>query len=346
MKIAMVSPYGLDRPGGVQQQARGLERHLREAGHDVLLVGPGVSDGSWRSVGRVTNVELNGAVAPVCLDPGAVSEVREVAAWADVVHVHEPLVPVVGPAAWLPRSVPSVGTFHAAPAAIVQGIYRFGGPLFAGLLRRIDALTAVSKEASRAVRRFAPEPLIIPNGVDVAPFDGLSVPEPHTVAFVGRDDRRKGLDTLLRAWPFVRDAVPDAQLVVVGARRDVDMPGVRFEGRVPEERKQAVLSSAALYCAPNLGGESFGITLVEGMAAGCAVVASDLAAFRSVAESAATYTRPGDADQLAGTIIDVMQDRRRVSQMAAAARERALRFDWSRLIPRWLTLYRSVAEAR
>ena len=149
MRIAIVSPYGLDRPGGVQEQARGLRRHLSSAGHDVHLIGPGVSDGTWISTGGITEVEANAAIAPVCLEPGAVAKVKEAIAWAQVVHVHEPLVPVVGPAAWMTKEVPSVGTFHADPAAVVRGIYRFGGPLLAHLLGRIDALTAVSEEAAK-----------------------------------------------------------------------------------------------------------------------------------------------------------------------------------------------------
>ncbi|NOY55727.1 MAG: glycosyltransferase family 4 protein [Actinobacteria bacterium] len=344
VRIAIVSPYGLDRPGGVQEQARGLTKHLTSAGHDVRLIGPGTSDGSWISTGGTTEVEANAAIAPVCLEPGAVAKVKESIVWAQVVHVHEPLVPVVGPAAWMGEGIPSVGTFHADPAAIVRGIYRFGGPLLAHLLGRIDALTAVSEEAARAIRSFVPHPLLIPNGVDVATFEVSDDRVPHRVAFVGRDDRRKGLDVLLQAWPRVLGTVPDAELVVVGARRDLQIPGVSFEGRVSEERKRSLLGSAAVYCGPNTGGESFGITLVEGMAASCAIVASDLPAFRSVAGPVAFYVRPGDAEDLATTLVDVLTDRARMRAMGEAARRRALRFDWSRVIPRWVRLYTEVSE--
>ena len=344
MRVTIVSPYGLDRPGGVQEQALGLRRHLRAAGHEVLLIGPGVSDSTWTSVGRVKEVEVNGAVSPVCLEPAAVAKVKEAAMWADVVHVHEPLVPVVGPAAWMPRDVPSIGTFHAAPAAFVKAIYRFGGPLLAGLLGRVDALTAVSGEASKAVRGFAPDPLIIPNGVDVGAFTPSSDRRPHQIAFVGRDDRRKGLDLLLEAWPKVLDSVADAELVVVGVRRNLRLRGVSFEGRVTEERKRALLESAAVYCAPNTGSESFGITLVEGMSAGCAVVASNLPAFRSVAGSAAKYVPVGDSGQLAKTLADVLSHPDTRAAMGEEARARAFLFDWSRLIPRWVDLYTQVGE--
>ncbi|NIA24760.1 MAG: glycosyltransferase [Gammaproteobacteria bacterium] len=344
MRIAIVSPYGLDRPGGVQEQARGLTKHLRSAGHDVRLIGPGASDGSWISVGGTTEVEANAAVAPVCLEPGAIAKVKEAIAWAQVVHIHEPLVPVIGPAAWMGEGIPSVGTFHADPAAVVRGIYRFGGPLLAHLLGRIDTLTAVSEEAARAVRGFVPNPVVIPNGVDVATFEPSPDRLPHRVAFVGRDDPRKGLDFLLQAWPRVSGVVPDAELVVVGARRDLQIPGVSFHGRVPEDRKWSLLGSASVYCAPNTGGESFGITLLEGMAASCAVVASDLPAFRSVAGPVADYVRPGDVEHLAAALVSVLTDRARAHTMGEAARRRALMFDWSRVIPRWVHLYTQVSE--
>jgi len=345
VRIAIVSPYGLDRPGGVQEQARGLTKHLRSAGHDVRLIGPGASDGSWISIGGTTEVEANAAIAPVCLEPGAVAKVKEAIVWAQVVHVHEPLVPVVGPAAWMTEGIPSVGTFHADPAAVVRGIYRFGGPLLAHLLGRIDVLTAVSEEAARAVRGFVPHPVLIPNGVDVTAFEPSSDRSPHRVAFVGRDDRRKGLDVLLQAWPRVLGMVPDAELVVVGASRDLQIRGVSFEGRVSEERKRSLLGSAAVYCGPNTGGESFGIALVEGMAASCAVVVSDLPAFRSVAGPVADYVRPGDVENLAAALVSVLTNRARMHTMGEAARQRALMFDWSRVIPRWVRLYTQVSES-
>jgi phosphatidylinositol alpha-mannosyltransferase len=344
VKIAIVSPYALDRPGGVQEQARGLQRHLTAAGHVVTLIGPGVSDGSWTSVGGTTDVEANDAVAPVCFDPGAVAKVKEAVGRADVVHVHEPLVPVIGPAAWIGEDVPSVGTFHAEPGTIVRGIYRFGGPLLGHLLGRMDALTAVSREAATAVRRFAPDVEIVPNGVDMSGYAGNGHRVPHRVAFLGRDDRRKGLDVLLEAWPSVCAKVPDAELVVIGASRPIDESGVVFEGLVLEARKQELLTSASVFCSPNIGNESFGITLLEGMAAGCAVVASDLPAFTAVAAGTAIHVPAGDVDGLTSALVGLLTDQVTVREMGAAARARARAFDWSRLIPRWVSLYARAIE--
>jgi phosphatidylinositol alpha-mannosyltransferase len=343
VKLAIVSPYALDRHGGVQEQALQLREQLTRIGHSVTLVGPGRSDGTWTSVGGITDIESNDAVAPVCLEPGAIQRVKEAIGGAEVVHVHEPLLPVVGPAAWIGAETPTVGTFHAEPAAVVRAVYKFGGPLLAHLVERIDVLTAVSAEAATAVEGFAPGVEIVPNAVDVAGFTAQRR-SAHRVAFVGRDDPRKGLDVLLGAWPVVERAVPDAELVVVGARRDDEATGIRFEGTVPDRRKREVLSSSSVFCAPNTGGESFGITLVEAMAAGCAVVSTDLPAFVSVAGGVAEQVPVNDPVRLAQALVELLTDPERVRRQGIAAKARANEFDWSRILPRWIELYEKAIE--
>ncbi len=343
MKVAIVSPYALDRHGGVQDQARGLTRHLRDNGHDAVLVGPGESDGSWISVGNATAIEANDATAPVCLDPFSIQRVKEAIHGADVVHVHEPLLPVVGPAAWIGGDQPTVGTFHAEPGQIVRRIYRHGGPLLGKLIDKMGVLTAASEDAAAAVRGFAPNVEVVPNAVDVVGFP--NVPRNgRQVAFVGRDDPRKGLDVLLAAWTKVRASVPDAELVAVGPRRSVTIPGVRFEGAVDDDRKREVLSGSGIYCAPNTGGESFGITLIEGMAAGCAVVASDLPAFLAVAGGAAIHVPVGDGSRLADALVGLLEDPAESSRMGEESRARAGTFDWSMVFETWLSVYRRAID--
>lgn len=343
MRVAIVTPYALDKPGGVQEEGFQLLHQLRKAGHDAELIGPGHSDGTWTSVGGTTNITSNDAVAPICLEPGAVGRVRAAISGADVVHVHEPLLPIIGPASWIAGTVPTVGTFHAEPAAFVSAIYRYGGPLLAHLIDRIDVLTAVSAEAANAVDGFAGDVEIVPNAVDVSAFPARTRLR-HQVAFVGRDDPRKGLDDLLEAWPRVRAAVPTAELVVVGARRGSSEDGVIFEGRVSGARKREVLASSAVYCAPNTGNESFGVTLVEGMAAGCAVVATDLPAFVAVAGGVADHVPVGDPRVLADTLVRLLEDEERSRRLRAAAKERARDFDWNRVLPRWIELYEQAME--
>jgi len=338
LKVAIVSPYSLDMPGGVQEQVFQLGTHLRSVGHVAELIGPGHSDGRWTSVGRSTNVTSNDSVAPVCLAPGAISKVKEALIDADVVHIHEPLLPVVGPAAWIGVDKPTVGSFHAEPAAFVRAFYRVGGPLLGPLVRRIGVLTAVSAEAANAVAGFAQGIEIVPNAVDVSGFPHRKRID-HRVAFVGRDDPRKGLDDLLAAWPQVRVAIPDAELVVVGASRADRLEGVVFEGRVQDDRKRELLASSVVYCAPNTGNESFGLSLVEGMSAGCAVVATDLPAFVAVAGEAAEHVPVGDRQALASALIRLLKDRNLAERRGASARRRAATFDWGRVLPRWIAVY-------
>jgi phosphatidylinositol alpha-mannosyltransferase len=343
VRIAIVSPYALDRHGGVQEQAVQLREQLTKAGHSVSLIGPGESDGTWTSVGGSTNIESNDAVAPLCLEPGAIQRVKEAVGDVEVVHVHEPLTPVVGPAAWIGSDIPVVGTFHAEPAAVVRAVYKFGGPLLAHLIERIDVLTAVSAEAAAAVEGFAPDVEIVPNAVDVGRFT-VHERVAHRVAFVGRDDPRKGLDVLLAAWPSVRASIPDAELFVVGARRDVGGTGVRFEGTVSDSRKREILASSSVFCAPNTGGESFGITLIEAMAAGCAVVSTDLPAFISVAGGAAEHVPVNDRGRLTDVLTGLLADPERVGYLGRVAKTRANAFDWSRVLPRWIALYEQAIE--
>jgi phosphatidyl-myo-inositol alpha-mannosyltransferase len=338
VKVAIVSPYALDKHGGVQDQAKGIRDKLVAAGHEASLIGPGLSDGTWISVGGSTNIESNDAVAPVCFEPSAIQRVKDAVADADVIHVHEPLLPVVGPAAWIGREPATVGSFHAEPAALIRGIYKYGGPLLAQLIDKIDVLTAASQEAAGAVRAFAPEVEIVPNAVDVGRFPERTRRE-RQVAFVGRDDPRKGFDVLLAAWPAVRAAIPDAELVVVGPRRDTPIDGVRFEGPAPDDRKREVLATSSIYCAPNLGGESFGITLIEGMAAGCAIVATDLPAFVAVAAGVAEHVPAGNPAHLARVLISLLGHPDRVKRMGEASVSRAAVFDWGRVLPRWIALY-------
>ncbi len=339
MKVALVSPYALDRPGGVQEQAAGLAKRLPPLGVETILVGPGSSDGSWVSVGKPTPLVANEAVAPLSLMPGVVGRVRAAVEDYDVVHVHEPLVPFVGPAAWVGASQRTIGTFHASPGTRVSELYRRARPLLRPLVDQLDVRTAVSRAAAAPVAPFARGLRIIPNAIDVASFSPTGPKVPGRVVFVGRDEPRKGLDILLRAWPKVVAETPHAELVVVGARRSSGPPNTRFLGRVPEAVKKETVASSTVLVAPNLGGESFGVVLLEGMAAGCAIVASDLPAFRDVAAGAAAYVTPGDVDGTSDAVSTLVREPARAAIRGEDALRRAMRFDWSNVLPRWLSLY-------
>jgi phosphatidylinositol alpha-mannosyltransferase len=326
-------------PGGVQDQVTRLAGWLRESGHEALVVAPGESDlEGFVSAGPATVVPANGAATPVALSRSAIAHVVAALQDVDVAHIHEPLMPQVSLAALRHSPVPSVGTFHADVSQPVEWVYRIGRPLASRWFSRLGAVTAVSDIAARVVK-YTGRVRIIPNGIDVADYEPTAK-EPKSVVFLGRNDPRKGLSALLEAWPAVIEAHPDAALTVVGSDAPPDPPhGVSFLGRVPEEEKINRLRTAAVYCAPNLGGESFGIVVAEAMAAGCAVVASGLPAFVRVAGDAARYVAPGDAEGLAASISGLLDDPEAIAGLGAAAREAVLRFDGANVAAAYISAY-------
>ncbi len=169
---------------------------------------------------------------------------------------------------------------------------------------------------------------------------------PGRVAFLGRDDARKGLPTLLEAWPAVRAAVPDATLSVLGASREERIAGVEFHGWVGDDTKQAELGSASVFCAPNLGGESFGIIVAEAMASACAIVASAIPAFEHVTGQTARLVEPGDPDELSRQIIELLVDPGTASRLGATAAERVQRFDGSSVAADYIAAYEDAIAAR
>ena len=352
MRVGLVCPYDLSRPGGVQQQVVDLGHLLAARVESVTVIGPGaeaVGDGPFRVVGlgRVRPIRANGSVVPLALGSDLGRQIREAALDLDVLHVHEPLMPMVGPAA-LTAGRPVVATFHALAPPWVSLIYRVGPPRwFRKRWFGKAVLTAVSTEAAKA-----PEALgsvsIIPNGVDTASYEGGAIKVSGRVAFLGRNEARKGLDVLLAAWPLVRARRADASLVVIGADGpgEVGDPidGVDYRGRVSEGEKRQLLGESSIMAAPNLGGESFGLVLVEAMASSCAVVASDIPAFRAVVGDAGELVTPGDAAQLALAVTRLLSDPSATAALQLAGLERAREFDWSRVLPAYEACYRAALE--
>jgi phosphatidylinositol alpha-mannosyltransferase len=206
-------------------------------------------------------------------------------------------------------------------------------------LPRGAVLTAVSPVAAAHLpARWGPIE-VIPNAIDVGMYMTGRRGHPRRVVFLGRDDPRKGLDLLLAAWRRVHSAFGDSELVVVGAARDEQIPGVRFAGRVSEAEKRSELGGAGIYVAPNTGGESFGIVVAEAMASGCAVIASDLPAFRAVAGESGLFVPPGDVEALAGALRSLLADSERVSFLGERARAQVGRFDWSVVTERYEAMY-------
>lgn len=343
MKVAVVSPYDLDRHGGVQDQARRLVRWLSGAGHEAILVGPGTEEAEDTVLlGPARVISANRSAVPITLNFRIRGRLDEVVGDADIAHIHEPLMPLVGPAALRVEGPAKVATFHADPSRLVRSGYRFGRPVLRRILRSASAVTAVSPVAASAIERVVPCRLV-PNGIDLHEY--ATGPKVHGhVAFLGRDDPRKGLDVLLAAWPRIMSVVPEARLSVIGAARPDPPPGVEFLGAVDDEEKRSVLRSASVLAAPNLGGESFGIVVAEGMAAGCAVVASAIPAFVTVLGDSGVLVAPGDANGLGEAVAGLLFDPDRVAALGGAARRRATRFDGAEVAGAYLDVYAEALE--
>lgn len=360
MKVALVSPYDLTVPGGVQSHVLHLAEQLRRAGDQVVVVGPGDGDGHL-GVGGSIRMRFNGSVAPIGLTGAAHRNTRRAlqALGADVVHVHEPMVPLVGWAAATHGAAPTVATFHAWSDRVRA--YRTLRPMGRRVLRHLDEALAVSPAAAgyhaRALGVDRSHFTIAPNGVDVARFanatpdPALADPDGPTLLFVGRFEPRKGLEPLLRGFVSLAERHPQVRLLVVGdgpqaerCRSLVPEPlrnNVRFLGRVSDEDLAACYASADLFVAPALGGESFGIVLLEAMAAGCAIVASDIPGYRSVLQEGreGCFAPPGDPGALADVLASLVADPDRVAAMSRRGRSTAADYDWPVLTAQVRAIY-------
>jgi phosphatidylinositol alpha-mannosyltransferase len=347
MRIGIVCPYDVGAPGGVQQLTGELGAHLLAVGDDVVFVGAGSSwfhhepdlDEITVYAGGTITVRANRSDAPVALNPVSWPRVRRALSTVDVVHVHEPLIPLVG---WmgLTTGKPLVVTFHADPPRWVTRLYGMVPGLHARLRRSI--VTVVSRVAATGLPTSWGEPRVVPNAIDVASYAPQVDRAARRVAFLGRDEPRKGLSVLLEAWPAITAVVPDAELVVMGAARGGPIPGVRFMGRVGDEEKKRVLASSQVYVAPNVGGESFGIVVVEGMAAGCAVVTSDIPAFVEVGGDATIRVPVGSAGKLGAVVSELLADPSTTRDLGDRARSRSMAYDWSTVVCRYRELYEEV----
>ncbi len=338
MRVGLVCPYDLSKPGGVQAQVKDLARHLAGAGDEPTIIGPGLPEAlGGVDLGSTVSIPGNRSRVPLSFDPRMGRAIRRAAEHLDLLHVHEPLMPLVSLTA-LRAGVPVVATFHAAPGTVGVGFYR----LIRSQLRRLlgpnlRRVTAVSPTAAAPLSADL-EVVIVPNGVDISAFHTGVERHDRRVAFLGRDEKRKGLDILLAAWKTVTSTVPDAELCVMGADRG--QRGVIWMGAVDDEAKAKGLGSAAIHVAPNLGRESFGVVLVEGMASGAAVVASDLAAFQDVGGDAVRYFETGNPKALASALIELLGEPAEIERLATAGAERARLYDWESVAERYRSVYR------
>jgi phosphatidyl-myo-inositol alpha-mannosyltransferase len=364
MRIGMVCPYSFDVPGGVQSHVLQLAEVMQARGQYVSVLAPSSPHVKLPeyvvSAGRAVPIPYNGSVARLQFSPAVHGKVRRWLADGDfdVLHLHEPNAPSLSMWALRIAEGPIVATFHTSTTksltlAVFQGVLR---PWHEKIVGRI----AVSDLARRwQMEALGSDAVEIPNGVDVASFasapllDGYPRPG-KTVLFVGRyDEPRKGMAVLIEALPGLVEHFPGVQVLIVGRGDENELRSkagglaghLRFLGQADDAIKASALRSADVYCAPNTGGESFGIVLVEAMAAGTAVVASDLHAFRRVLRDgdAGRLVAAGDGAALAAGLVAVLESDRLAKRYVAAGAEAVRRYDWSVVANQIMQVYETVA---
>ena len=365
LKIGMVSPYGWDLPGGVQMHIRDLAEYFMAKGHEVSVLTPAIEDEflpSWvQSSGRPLAIPYNGAVARVSFGPVATLRVRK---WIseggfDLLHLHEPAIPSLSLLACWAAEGPMVGTFHAT-APRQKAIFAVG-PILEPAIEKLSARIAVSEMARETLtEHLATNAIVIPNGINHGFFKEAK-PNPEwmgsSIGFVGRfDEPRKGLDILIKAIPEIVKANPNLRIIVAGPGESEDvLKGVeqsirnRFVclGRVSDDDKARLLKSVDLYVAPNTGGESFGIILAEAMAAGTAVAASDLPAFRAVlndGKAGAMFINE-DAKDLARVANNLLLNKDLKVALGNSGQEWSKRYDWESVAHQIENVYGMVTSA-
>ncbi|WP_302702149.1 glycosyltransferase family 4 protein [uncultured Actinomyces sp.] len=362
MKIGIVNPYSWDVPGGVGFHIRDLALKLRSRGHDVRVLTPSTCDDlpEWiTSAGSSVSIPFNGSVANISVKPTILKRTRR---WLadndfDVVHVHEPVVPSVSMAAAMLSRAPLVGTFHAALGrSVSRAIASAPMRLY---MERIGVRIAVSEEARRTlIEHHGGDAVIIPNGVETASFRSASPLERWeastdrpVIVFLGRlDEPRKGLSIFAGAIGSVLERFPGARFLIAGRGDAPDIreavarfgESVSFLGGISDEEKESLLAGASIYVAPQTGGESFGIVLVEAMAARTAVVASDIPAFRAVLEDgrAGALFETGSSESLAATLIDLLGDPGRLDELSDAGQRASAQYDWEVVADKVFEVYK------
>ncbi len=366
LKIALVSPYDYPYPGGVTNHVRHLHREFKLMGHDVRIMAPSSNRNLERDeedvyrIGGVRRVPANGSIARITLSFRLARRVREVLQEEqfDVVHAHEPLMPSLPPTVLKYSTSVNVGTFHAYRGSYYG--YFYGRPVLRHAFRELDGRIAVSRAAKRFVRQYFMAPYkIIPNGVELDRFDPQRV-EPlaefrdgrPNVLFVGRPEKRKGVGYLLRAYKHIKHCFPDARFIIVGAGDWQDSPYTAYiqrhelrdmvvVGEVSEEALPRYYRSADVFCAPAVQGESFGIVLLEAMAAGLPVVASDIEGYRQVLADAPKelLVPPRNETALADAICALLQDRDAAQTVGEWGRQAVQQYSWPRVAEQVLDFY-------
>jgi len=367
VKIALVSPYDFAHPGGVILHISYLERYFTQMGHEVKVIAPAsraIPDFGDRfiPIGRPRPIPSSGSIARVTVSLWLAPKIRAVLEQEkfDIIHFHEPLMPMLCTSVLRLSHTANVGTFHACHG---KPGYNFARPIGKWILRRwfrkLDGKIAVSKPAVEYARENFPGYYnIIPNGVDVEHFSPDVSPIEEfddgklNILFVSRLEKRKGLNYLLQAFKQVKEEVPNSRLIVVGPgtrlrrryERYVARSGLKdvvFIGLVTYDELPRYYKTADVFCAPAIGSESFGIILLEAMAMGKPIVASSIEGYASVVSHGVDglLVPPADKDQLAQALIALLNDKALRQEMGARGRIKALEHSWERIARRVFAYY-------
>jgi phosphatidylinositol alpha-mannosyltransferase len=354
-------------PGGVQVHVRTLASALEDRGHDVLVVAPSRTSSTApppvRIVGRAVGIPWGGTVAPLCFSRRSFRKIRRLTEVfePDVVHVHEPLTPSTSMLATFAATAPVVATFHAF--AERSRLMELAAPVLRTVHRRIAASVAVSEAAAGFLARAVPGDVeIVPNGIAVERFarprsPARGMPEGRIVLWTHRLDPQKGFPIAIRAFDRLATELDDVHLVVAGDGRDRDALGllppalrgrVVMLGAVPNDDLPAYHACADVFVAPATDMESFGIVLVEAMAAGVPVVASDIPGYREVVRDGVDglLVPARDPNALAAALRRVLVEPELAASLARAGRERAREYSWDAIAPRLEAIYERVAGSR
>ena len=352
LRVALICPYSLTIPGGVQGQVLGLARALRRLGHEVRVLGP--CDGAppetyVTPLGDSLPTAVNGSIAPLAPDPSAA--LRTIRALRDeefdVLHVHEPLSPGPSMTTLLMRTAPIVATFHAAGDS---ASYRYLNSIVRNLANSIDLRFAVSKDALQLAERYlGGEYEVLPNGVELDRYLDVDPGQPRqrAIFFCGRHEPRKGLEILLKAH---HDLADDVELWIASdgpetarlMREWSTDSRLHWNGRVSDTEKLYLVRRATVFCAPSLGGESFGVVLLEAMASGTTVVASAIDGYQNVATDGvdALLCTPGDVESLRLALDDALHDDGLRARLTESGRRRADEFSMVSLADNYVAAYR------
>jgi len=367
VKIALVSPYDFVYPGGVALHIFYLERHFTRMGHEVKVIAPASKvissfDDRFIPIGSPRPVPTSGSIARVTLSPWLSSKIKAVLEREnfDVIHLHEPLMPMLCTTVLRLSQTANIGTFHACHGSPGYDFAKpFGKLILKRWFRRLHGKIAVSKPAMEFANNYFPGYYnIIPNGVDIDRFSPNVSPIDEfcdgklNILFVSRLEKRKGLNYLLEAFNQVKQEIPNSRLIIVGPgtrlRRKYEKQVVRngltdvvFTGLVPYDELPRYYKTADVFCAPAIGRESFGIILLEAMAAGKPIVASNIEGYAGVVshEVEGLLVPPRDKEVLARALISLLTDQSLRQEMGARGRVKALRYSWERIAHSVLNYY-------